>query len=279
MSLLSSFARKWRQLRDSDLTAGSKIAFLVDEVRERLGGSSAREYRLRGGTSIALRPRTTDGKVFEEVFLEKIYAPYATGSAKTLVDLGANIGLSALFLDRVHGFDHIIAVEPDFENSRMLRRNLDGNVNAQVNLLRAFVGAERGFAMMLDSGYGSWGLRMGAPSEHGIRVLRLDEIVPDVPDGVLLKCDIEGAERYVFPQISAWEDRVRYIILELHTEFFPADQLDAALASSRYEWRIHGEITPGAVLAVFGLERGSLKPTTLESECDSRSHLRGAAAV
>jgi hypothetical protein len=161
----------------------------------------------------------------------------------------------------------------------MLRRNLDGNVNAQVNVLQAFIGAERGFAQMLDAGYGAWGLRMGDASESGIRVLRLDEILPDVPGSVLLKCDIEGGERFVFPQIAAWEDRVRFIILELHTEFFTVEQLDAALASSRYEWHRHGEITPGALLAVFALERGELKRTTLESECDSRSHSRGAAAV
>jgi FkbM family methyltransferase len=273
-----SLARKLRQIWASDLTTGSKLAFLVDEVRERLGGSAVRQYSLKGGASVTLRPRTTDSKVFEEVFLDKIYAPYAR-RAHVLVDLGANIGLSALFLDRKFGFEHIIAVEPDADNARMLRRNLEGNVNAQVSVLQAFVGAERGFARMLDAGYGAWGLRMGETSESGIRVLRLDQILPDVPGGVLLKCDIEGGERFVFPQIAAWEDRVRFIILELHTEFFTVRSLNAALAESRYEWRRIGEITPGALLAVFALERGELKRTTLESECDSRSHSRGAAAV
>jgi FkbM family methyltransferase len=273
-----SFARKLRQIWASDLTAASKLGFLVDEVRERLGGSGAREYTLNGGAVVSLRPRTTDSKVFEEVFLERIYAPYR-GPGQVLVDLGANIGLSALFLDRKFGFVHIIAVEPDIDNARMLRRNLEGNVTAQVSVLQAFIGPERGFAQMLDAGYGAWGLRMGETSESGIRVLRLDEILPDVPGGVLLKCDIEGAERFVFPQITDWEDRVRFIILELHTEFFAEKQLEVALASSRYEWRRHGEIKPGAVLAVFALERGELKSTTLESECDSRSHSRGAAAV
>ncbi len=274
-----SFARKLRQIWASDLTTGSKLAFLFDEVRERLGGSVAREYSLKGGELIALRPRTTDSKVFEEVFLEKIYAPYAKGAAQVLVDLGANVGLSALFLDRAFGFEHIIAVEPDFDNARMLRRNLDGNVNAQVSVLQAFVGAERGYAQMLDAGYGAWGLRMGETSASGIRVLRLDEILPEAPGGVLLKCDIEGGERFVFPQIATWEDRVQRIILELHTEFFTVDQLVEALAQSRYEWRKLGEITPGALLSVFALERGELKGSTLESECDSRSHTRGAAAV
>lgn len=283
MSLLSSFARKCRQVWASDLTTVSKVAFIADEVRERLGFAGSRAYQLKGGLFVALRPKTTDSKVFEEVFLEKIYDPYA-GGAEVLVDLGANIGLSALFLARKFAFErgafkHIIAVEPDADNARMLRQNLRGSVNADVTVLQAFIGAERGYAKMLDAGYGAWGLRMGESSESGIRVLRLNEILPDVPGGVLLKCDIEGGERFVFPQIRDWDDRVRFIILELHTEFFTVEQLDAALASSRYEWRRIGEITPGALLAVFALERGERKRTTLESECDSRSHFRGAAAV
>ena len=67
-----------------------------------------------------------------------------------------------------------------------------------------------------------------------------------------------------------------FIILELHTEFFTMSQLREALATSRYEWHIHGDVPSDAILAVFALERGALK---LQSNSDSRNYSRGAAAV
>ena len=105
------------------------------------------------------------------------------------------------------------------------------------------------------------------------------EILPHTPEGVLLKCDIEGAEQLIFPEIAEWDQWVSYIILELHTEFFTAQQLQAALAKSRYEWHMHGSVPEKAVLAVLALERGALKAEPLQSGSDSRSHSRGAAAM
>jgi FkbM family methyltransferase len=232
-----------------------------------------------------LRGATTDRKVFDEVFLQQVYAPYAAAIGRAdrppvLVDLGANIGLSALFLHRALEFAQVIAIEPDYGNLQVLRRNLLAN-RVPVEAVQAFAGGERGYAQLLDAGFGAWGLRMGAASEDGIPVLPLTEIIPEVAGGAVLKCDIEGAERHLFPRIAAWDARVRFVILELHTEFFTLAQLRAALAASRYEWHWHGEIPPGAVCAVVGLERGALKPepATLQSEGDPLRHSRGAVAM
>jgi FkbM family methyltransferase len=235
---------------------------------------------MRDGSSIQLRAGTTDSKVFEEIFADRIYAAWAAACPErpqVLVDLGANIGLSTLFLDREMGFERVIAVEPDFENVRALRNNLEGNVHAELTILHAFAGEQRGFANVLDAGYGAWGLRMGDVAEAGVPVIPLEEIVPDAPGGVLLKCDIEGGERFVFPNIAAWDERVSFIILELHMEFFTLAQLEAALASSKYAWRVHGSVEVGAVLAVLALERGVLK--TVHSKSDSRDHSCRSAAV
>jgi FkbM family methyltransferase len=277
---------KIRRVWNSDLLPLDRLRFLFDELRERLHlpALEVREYRLRGGALVRMRWTSTDSKVFDEVFLEKIYEPLAAAIPSharpgVLVDLGANIGLSSLFLEFMLHFEHIIAVEPDRGNLRMLRQNLDQNVSAEVSSIQAFAGAERGYANLLDEGYGAWGLRMGALSDHGIPVLPMSELIPHVPGGVLLKCDIEGAERQIFPDIAEWDEWVSFIILELHTEFFTAEQLQQALATSRYEWHMHGAIPTGALLAVFALERGALKAEPLQSGSDSRSHSRGAAAV
>ncbi|MEO5924394.1 MAG: FkbM family methyltransferase [Bryobacteraceae bacterium] len=268
------FFHKLRRIVKSDLARADVFWYLLDEVLERAGmQTSERSYRLRDGSTVFLRQGTTDGKVFEEVFIDEIYAPFVRKAA-VLVDLGANVGLSTLFLSRRIGFDQVVAVEPDFENLQALRRNLDDNLSVPCESMQAFAGAERGFAKVMDAGYGAWGLRMGESAASGIEVLPLAEIIPRGSGDVLLKCDIEGAERFLFPQIDTWDHLVSFVILELHTEFFTMEQLRAALRTSRYLWKIHGEVPEGAVLAVFGLERGAL-----QSESDSRNYSRGAAAV
>lgn len=274
-----SVFHKLRRIAASDLAGADACWYVVDEILERAGRrGGGRSYRLRDGSTVFLRPGTTDAKVFEEVFIDRIYAPFAAKvkGPSVLVDLGANVGLSALFLAERLDFDRVIAIEPDEANLRALRRNLDDNLSVPCEAVQAFAGAERGYAKLLDSGYGAWGLRMGEAAESGVPVLPLEEIVPRVPGGVLLKCDIEGAERFLFPRIEAWDELVSFIILELHTEFFTMEQLFRALAESNYEWHLHGGAEPGALLAVFALERGARK---LQSERDSRNLTRGAAAV
>jgi FkbM family methyltransferase len=281
---------KLDRIANSDLAGLDRVKYLVDEILGRLGTRRESVYRLRDGTWVYLRDGTTDRKVFDEIFIEEIYAylarsiPYEQCSP-VLVDLGANVGLSALFLERRLRLDRIIAVEPDPENAKALRRNLE-NAVAEHMVIEAFAGGERGFARIHDAGYGAWGLRMGEASldeirGDGIPVMLLEDLLPEVPGGVLLKCDIEGAERHLFPRVSEWDSLVNFIILELHTEFFSWEQLQTALETSNYLWEIHGHIEPGAVLGVVGLERGArkLNPVTLQSGSDSRSHIRGTATV
>ena len=74
---------------------------------------------------------------------------------------------------------------------------------------------------------------------------------------VVLKCDIEGGERQILFHIRDWEHLVRYILLELHTEFLSIPEMRECLESSGYHWTIHGAATKGAVMAFFLLERAA----------------------
>jgi len=281
-----------RQLLGSDLAWFDRGVYLLDRAWDRLTGrpgKGVRRYRLRGGGAVFLRCGSTDRKVFDEVFLEQIYAASldllpADGKPTVLVDLGANIGLSTVFIARRMELTRIIAVEPCPENFRMLVENTLENTHGLAGrcaVVQAFAGAERGFANLVDAGFGAWGMRMGTASTWGTPVLPLAEIVPDAPGArVLLKCDIEGSERHLFRSLRAWENVVDFIILELHTEFFTAAELDQCLEDSGYDWVRHGAIPNGALLAVIGLERARRKtPARYNRGDDSRDSSRGAAAM
>lgn len=297
-------SRKWRQIASSELSATGKIAYGLDLALGFFRSSSRQghqEYRLKGGATVALREGSTDRKVFDEVFLENTYgglaAPSRASNASTsntsasnaaasnaaagpvvLIDLGANIGLSAIALARQLQPAGIVAVEPDGANFAMLQHNLRlAGLSDRSKTIRAFAGAERGFAELVDSGNGAWGMRMGAPARAGIPVWRIEDLVALAkqmfnnsrhrfgdaasPVKIVLKCDIEGAEAQLFQSLTRWDHLVERVVLELHTEFLSVESFRACLDASRYAWRIEGEIAPGALLAIIALERGEWKLT------------------
>ena len=260
--------RKLRRIAHSELVGIDKLRYILNESNASGHGRGLATYRLRGGTNhvattIALRTGTTDSKVFDEIFLEQVYAPCVAGlpanlGPVTLIDLGANIGLSALSLSRALDVIEIIAVEPDPDNFRMLSENLRrAGLASRSIALRAFAGAEPACAELYDSGNGAWGMRMGALSDTGIPVLPLTGIAHAANAGppILLKCDIEGGERQIFLHIRDWDHLIRYIFLELHTEFLSVDELLACLRSSDFRWTVHGGPPAGASIALLLLER------------------------
>lgn len=262
MNRLQVVLRKLRRIAASDLAP-------IDKLRYVLGGagraSNPIAHRLRGGISLELRPGTTDSKVFDEIFIEQAYAPCvallpANLGPVTLIDLGANIGLSALFLTHALDVVEIIAVEPDPDNFRQLVQNLRGcGLADRCTAIRAFAGAGHAFAELHDSGNGAWGMRMGPLSDAGTPVLPVAQIAGAAKTSVpiVLKCDIEGGERQLFLNIRDWEHLIPYIFLELHTEFLPVEELFGCLESSGFQWTVHGTAPAGEAIALLLLERGA----------------------
>lgn len=251
--------RKLRRIAASDLAHIDKLRYVLEAAGL---GSRPSAYRLRDGLSVGLRQGTTDSKVFDEIFVEQAYArcvavlPANLGPV-TLIDLGANIGLSALFLTRALDVAQIIAVEPDPDNFGLLSENLRRTGLAdRCTAIRAFAGAEHAFAELHDSGNGAWGMRMGPLSDTGTPVLPLAAIAGLASAPIVLKCDIEGGERQLFLHIRDWTHLIPYIFLELHTEFLPVEELLACLESSGFQWIVHGTAPAGAAIALLLLERG-----------------------
>jgi FkbM family methyltransferase len=254
-----------RCLWTSDLELASKLRYLADVIFFNRGcmarATGVREYRLKGGVRIALRNATTDSKVFDEVFLDRVYAPYAAivpGGSKIL-DLGANIGLSAIFLARAAPGAKLIAVEPDGGNFQMLVVNLRAaGLGHRAIAVQAFAGAQRGFAGMVDSKNGEWGIRMGPKAARGVPVIPICDLAAS-EETVVVKCDIEGSEKELFFCLRDWEHRVSLMILELHTELFPLREFYSALDRSAYDWTIHGEVRAEACISLIAIERKERK--------------------
>jgi FkbM family methyltransferase len=268
--------RKVFGLLRSELAWRSRFRYLGAAVLRRWGVSRlGGTFYLKDGGAIRLRPGSTDFRVLEEILVTRVYGLYAglLANSRAILDLGGNIGLSAIFLARAAPNSVVIAVEPDRGNFAMLVENLRAaGLMARVKALQAFVGGQRGFARIEDSGNGEWGLRMGAlgeRSEPSVAVVTLADLVEGLGP-VSVKCDIEGSERELFSRLGEWEDLVELILLELHTELFPVTELYRILRNSAYDWKIHGEVPAGAVIVTIALERSKGKRSCKPIENCSR---------
>jgi FkbM family methyltransferase len=176
---------------------------------------------------ICLRSHTTDISVLSELIVSDGYDPvldWIDAPPKTVIDLGANIGLASLwFLSRFPGAS-VIAVEPERGNASVLRENLSTSENV-LRIYEACIGAyER--EVTLDSSQGEWANRLveidgNSPPGCIVPAIAMDRIIRE--NGVesidLLKCDIEGAEIELFESCGSWISKVRLAVVECHDDF------------------------------------------------------------
>lgn len=168
-----------------------------------------------------LRVRSSDTALFTEIIKQKSYNWNPPKPPKMIVDAGANVGLASIWFANRFPESRIVAIEPDPDNYRMLRKNTVAY--PQIALLNA---ALWGSAASLDMDYSAqstagWQVResgngkvQGVTMSEVMSMYGLDHID-------LLKVDIEGSEKEVFESSTVWINRVGSILIELHDRFKP----------------------------------------------------------
>lgn len=204
-------------------TASFHLANHAPLPRGRSAAASARRHRVRVGDrveSLWLRPRTGDWFVLHEVLRLGTYRlPRSlTDGAEYVVDLGANIGLTALWYAGVMPAARLACVEPARDNATLLRRNVEW-LGERVTVVEAAVGPRRGTAEFLEAE--TWGGQLAVAGGRGYPVELLDVATilerARFPRIDLLKVDIEGAERQLFGSGDrTWLHGVRAMVVELH---------------------------------------------------------------
>jgi FkbM family methyltransferase len=203
---------------------------------------------------VHVRLGSTDWFVLEEVFLRRVYAAVrnaAPASAKTVLDLGANVGMTVLLWNRWWPSVRTVAVEPDEANLRLLRKNVAAaGIGARVELVRACVtGSAR--TAFLDKNHGEAAFRLsdtGRPTEAVAGRTVRDILNATGCDEIdLLKCDIEGSEREVFESCGAWIRQVRCLVVEVHCPY-TAENLESAIRSQGGRFERVASVGPDIVV-------------------------------
>jgi len=193
---------------------------------------------------------SSDALVFVQIFVNREYAfAHELHDVRTVIDLGANIGLaSALFLS-LWPKAKVVAVEPDPDNFALMRKNL-APFGERVHCVEGAVWPSRG-SVALDKlggvGY-EWGVRVREGS--GVRAYDMHELIAIAGKPVdLLKIDIEGSEKPLFSGDTSWLGVVRNLSIELHDD---ACREAFARGTSGWRWK---ESRCGEYLVCNSLQR------------------------
>ena len=212
-----------------------------------------------GDITLNVRPNGgSDAFIFSEVFEHRYYDFELPSPPGTVLDLGANIGLTALFFARKYPNAQIACVEPMPGNLRLLRTNLERNGVAAKIFEHAVAVDDKPVVMQIaDNDYGhkvsdiDYGRPMDGATQRveGITVPTLLKELRWEHVG-LLKIDIEGYEGVLLRERCEWLDCVEAMCIECH-EGYGADDLRAM--ASRFGFQ-----PPRQVSGTWLLSRGYL---------------------
>jgi FkbM family methyltransferase len=146
--------------------------------------------------------------------VEKIYAfPFAKPDPRIL-DLGANIGLSAWYFKRLFPQARITAVEADPAIFRVLSHNVKALSLANVELINAAAWHEDGTMRFRSDG--ADGGRVSGEGQLEVPALSLARMLEGRGPFDLIKMDIEGAEDFALPSARKHLSQARFLFVEYH---------------------------------------------------------------
>lgn len=159
----------------------------------------------------------------QEIFINKIYKQELPENPY-IIDCGANIGLSVIYMKRHFPKAEIIAFEPDETNFNLLTKNISSFGYSGVLLHKEAVWNENTTLLFSnDSSMGSK-IEMGTASNtKEVKAVRLKDFLNREVD--FLKIDIEGAENVVLNDIADNLHFVKNMFVEYHGTFGQNNEL------------------------------------------------------
>lgn len=227
----------------------------------RFDGSPVTRVTMKGVGPLHLRLADSDFAAFKQVFVGREYdlgaiggagqrvaarydAILKTGRVPVIVDAGANVGAASLWFARNFPEAHVVAIEPDPENARLLRLNVAAT--PRVSVVEAAVAGTPGKVSLAGNGMG-WAVQTVRSDAGSLPAITMDDAVATVANGdpFIAKIDIEGFESDLFAGDQGWIDRTPVIIVEPHDWLLPgrgtSQAFQAAMGSRQFELFISGE--------------------------------------
>jgi len=175
---------------------------------------------------ISLRQEAGDLFIFYEVFAMESYRidddAVDPASVHTIIDCGANIGITALYFAARYPNARIYSVEPDPSNFAILKQNVASE--PRITPINAAVVGRNTGPVFLSQDRPAWGNSIsqsqGAGSAVEVEAMTIGELCERyaIERIDLLKVDIEGAEEPLFAE-PHFLPKVGFIVIELHNDY------------------------------------------------------------
>jgi FkbM family methyltransferase len=176
------------------------------------------------------REDTSDRAAFDEVF-GGAYDVSLAEPPELVLDLGANVGYAAVAFALRWPDAHVVAVEPEPANVRLLRRNVEG---LDVEVVEAAVWPHEARLELEDPGKGRWAFRVDESSAGSVRAATVPQLLAGRTAG-LVKMDVEGSELAIFSGDTGWLEAVDVLAIELHDRYRPGCR-DAVVGALERAW-------------------------------------------
>jgi FkbM family methyltransferase len=241
-SVIHALIREWRACARLCADPQSALQLGLDFALSRFLSISSvnrvdriRKVRFQEGVQLCYRLNKGDLHSIREVWFDEAYRLPFEDPTGTLLDLGANIGLTSVWLAKRYPIERVIAVEPDGNNAMLARRNLELNA-IKSEVLEAAIGPHEGTARFESSRISN----LGRLSEKGVPVamITVDTILGKsaCPRLGLVKIDIEGGEQQLFDGPLDWLDHTNAIIIEFHPPLVDYSRIIKAIESRDFTY-------------------------------------------
>lgn len=154
---------------------------------------------------------------FKEIFIDKIYKQPLVENPY-IIDCGANIGMSVIYMKQQFPLAEIIAFEPDETNFSLLNKNINSFGYSNVLLYKEAIWNENTTLQFSNESSMGSKIEMDTTSNTiAVKAVRLKDFLNRQVD--FLKIDIEGAENVVIKDIADNLHFVKNMFLEYHGTF------------------------------------------------------------
>lgn len=275
--------------------AGDFVLYRVLRIARLPSLDQERRIRLKNGVDLTYRLNRGDIWTIYEVFHRQDYLAPGGLTPKVTIDLGANIGMTSVWLAKKYNCERMLAVEPMSANAELARRNFQNN-SLPIQLIEAAVSAADGEAVFQQTLKATEGFLVTEDDDAKrkqenagvagrritVPVLSMESLLKHLPDKTtvdFLKLDIEGGEKDLLGSNLDWLQRIRSISAEFHPNLVDVAQLIRTVEQAGFRY-----IAPGSPDAVSNMEcfvkkrmRDRTLPNTTTIHCRRGLHYGKAA--
>ncbi len=180
------------------------------------------------------------------LFTENFYVEPSGFEIRSVLDLGANIGIECLRFWAFYPAAKIIAVEADASNYAVLMKNVAGLEG--VSVLHAAVWGKKASLSVRSIPGANLECRVVPAPDAEVRSVTVPDLIDllGLPEVDIVKIDVEGSEDSLFgPGLENWIGRARILVWELNDHEAPhaLSRLVLAMAKAgvRFNFHIRGE--------------------------------------